>query len=825
MTHMVEDVPVQVDKFGGTSLATAERIRVATAQVVSKPGESRRVVVVSALGGVTDRLIGAIDAALERSEAYKEIIEELKRRHEDVLAELVPSHEEEAVRSQLSARWRELNELLDGVFLLRECTKRTQDAIMATGERLSALLVAGAFRSEGHRAVPLDATQFIRTNDSFGEASVDFEETYALVREQFEGISSEKIAVVTGFIAATERGVVTTLGRSGSDYTATLLAGALNAERVTIWTDVDGVLSADPRLVGEAHTLSQMNYQEAAEMAYFGAQVMHPRTIRPLRKRSIPLLIKNTLNPKAAGTLISREGSQEEGHVKAVTTIRRVAIVTLEGDNLIGVRGVSARALVALAEEGINILMISQASSEQSMCFVVRESDAEASVRALQVAFDGEIRQGDVSRITAQKECAVIAAVGDHMRQRPGLAGRMFATLGRSGVNVQAIAQGAAETNISAVVYDEEVPQAVRALHETFVLSRNRAHVFVIGTGVVGTTLLEILEDRTPALLERLSLNLQLVGLANTQQMVWDVRGIPIGEALDRLEKTERPTDLDAIIRHLIESRLERLIVVDATASDEVAHRYPELLEHSTAVITPNKRANTQDWSFYQRLQRAARDNQVPFLYETTVGAGLPVITTLRDLLRTGDQIRRIEGVFSGTLGYIFNSLAAGTSFSEAVRTARESGYTEPDPRDDLKGEDVARKLMILAREMDLSVERTDVTVESLVPPDLAGVPLESFMEQLEEHDAAWEERMAEAGAENRLHYIGKIEGDQLSVRVREVEPDSPFARLRRTDNMIVFTTDRYHDNPLIVQGPGAGPSVTAAGILADLIKAAERVS
>ena len=825
MAPLLQDIPVEVHKFGGTSLATADRIRGAVSQVQDASSDSRRVVVVSALGGVTDRLLEAIDEALLRSDEHVAILEELEHRHEEVVAELVAPAEQEDVLSQLARRWRELGELLDGVYLLRECTQRTRDAILATGERVSAPLVAGALRDAGSEASAVDATELIRTNDSFGEASVRFEETYRLVREHFQDVPQDEIAVVTGFIAATERGVVTTLGRSGSDYTATILAGALRAERVVIWTDVDGVLSSDPRLVEEAHSLAQLNYREAAEMAYFGAQVMHPRTIRPLREESIPLLIKNTMNPKAAGTLITKEAAEGDGHVKGVSTVRGVAVVILEGDNIIGVRGVSARAMTALAEKGINILMISQASSEQSMCVVVREEDADASVAALQRAFEREKAQGDVSLITAKKGCAIIAAVGDYIRQRPGLAGRMFATLGRSGVNVEAIAQGASETNISAVVRDEEVPHALRALHETFVLARNRAHVFIIGTGVVGTTLMNMLEERAPVLLDRMSLNLQLVGLANTRRMIWDVGGIPFGEALSQLEATERPTDMDAIIQHLMESRLERLIVVDATASDEVAHRYPELLEHSTAVITPNKRANTQDWSFYRRLQEASKRNQVPYLYETTVGAGLPVVATLRDLLRTGDRIRRIEGVFSGTLAFIFNSLAQGKPFSEAVRTARKRGFTEPDPRDDLKGEDVARKLMILAREMDLPVERADVTVESLVPPDLAGLPLEDFMEALSDYDDEWKDRVAALEEDSRLHYVGVIEDGQLSVRVREVGAASPFARLRRTDNMIVYTSDRYHDNPLVIQGPGAGPSVTAAGILADIIKAAERVA
>lgn len=739
---------------------------------------------------------------------------------------LVRPEEQKAIRAELDLRWRELGELLDGVSLLRECTLRTRDAIIGMGERASAPLVAAAFRAAGLDATVLDATQLIRTDSSFGEANVLFDETNALIQQAFESIPPDQIAVVTGFIASTDRGVLTTLGRSGSDYTATIVAGALHAERVIIWTDVDGVLSADPRLVPEAFPLSTLSYREAAELAYFGAKVLHPRTMRPLQEREIPLQIKNTLNPSAPGTLITVDSPQVEGRVKAVTTIRDVAVVILEGRGMIGVPGISARCFGALAADNINVLMISQASSEQSICIVVREDDASRAVALIRHAFELELARGDISSVRAETECAVVSAVGDHILQRPGLAGQMFSTLGRCGVNVLAIAQGASETNISAVVWDADVRQAVRALHEAFALERDRVHVFLIGTGVIGKTMLGMLIEQAPVLLDRMRLNLQLVGIANTRQMIWDVEGIPWPEALDRLQRSNEPKDLDTIISHLVDSHLERLIVVDATASDEVALRYPDLLDHSIAVITPNKRANTQGQPFYDRLQRTAIRRKVPYFYETTVGAGLPVISTLRDLIRSGDRILKIEGVFSGTLAFIFNSLSEGRKFSEIVRAAREHGYTEPDPRDDLQGEDVARKLLILAREKGLRVERSSVAVESLVPTQLLDVSVAEFMDRLEEVDDDWAERVEIARAEGlKLQYIGLIEEDRLSVRVRPVGIESPFYHLRGSDNMVVFTTERYRTNPLVVQGPGAGPVVTAAGILADLIKAAELVS
>lgn len=817
------DHPVYVYKFGGTSVKTAERIRGVARLVLNEDVDGLRVVVVSALGGVTDQLITAVDEALARSGRHADLLDALKERHLAALDELATDDEKDRLREGLESKLLELAELLDGVYLLRECTLRTRDAILGMGEQLSAPLAAAAFRAAGASSEALDAREFIRTDASFGEANVLFEETNELIRRRFETIDRDTVAVVTGFIGATERGVSTTLGRSGSDYTATVLGGALNAAHVIIWTDVDGVLSADPRLVPDAFALPQLSYREAAELAYFGAKVLHPRTMRPLQRQKISLRIKNTLNPDAPGTLISEKTTTMEGHVKAITAIRGVAVVMLEGTGLIGIPGISARALNALAGCNINVLMIAQASSEQNLCLVVRSGDAEISAELLRGAFELELSRGDVARVYSIEGCAVLSSVGDNMRERPGLAGRMFATLGRSGVNVVAIAQGASETNISAVVSDAEVRQAVHALHDEFALVRHRVHVFVIGAGVVGRALLQMLADQQQTLLDDLNLNIHLVGLANTQKMAWDVEGIPFTNALEALETSDRAGGLEAVVEHLKEAKLNRMMVIDATASDDVAHHYPDLLERSIAVITPNKRANTKDQAFYERLQRAAHRQQVPYLYETTVGAGLPVISTLRDLIRSGDKVIRIEGVLSGTLAYIFSSMAKGAKFSDAVRTARANGFTEPDPRDDLKGEDVGRKLLILAREMGLSVEREDLAVESLVPAYLFDVSVSDFMDQLDALDPEWDERVQKAREEGgRLQYIGLIEDGRLSVRTRWVSPESPFAQLKGTDNMVVYTTQRYNEYPLVVQGPGAGPVVTAAGILADLIKAAE---
>ncbi|MEO0557037.1 MAG: bifunctional aspartate kinase/homoserine dehydrogenase I [Bacteroidota bacterium] len=811
-----------VAKFGGTSVATPERIRRVVDLVIASPTEGRRVVVVSALAGVTDDLLDALDAALDRT-GHAEHVKAIRQRHADALADLVDDSDREAVRRQLEARVDELAELLDGVSLLREVTPRTRDAVIGMGERMSVPLVAAAFRAAGRDALGLEATAFIRTDDRFGDASVDFETTGQLVRETFAAMPKEQIAVVTGFIGSTESGVTTTLGRSGSDYTATILAEALGASACIIWTDVAGVFTADPRLVPEAVPLACLSYREAAELAHFGAKVLHPRTMLPAERAGIPILIKSTLAPDLPGTRISDETDALDLRVKGISSVRDVAVVMVEGAGMKAAVGVSSRLFGALSAQGINVRMVSQASSEQSICIVVDAADANAAVTALELAFERELARGDVRRVYAIPDCAVVSAVGEGMRHQPGLAGRLFATLGRAGVNVLAIAQGAAETNISTVVRGADVAAALSALHEAFPMRRTRVHVVVIGTGLVGRRMIEMLAEHAPTLMADDRIHLRLVGLANSRKMTWDTSGLRLENAIPDLENKGETADLDQLESRLLAPGLERRIVVDATASEDVARRYVRWLEAGVGVVTPNKKANTVDMDFYRQLRAAAGRREVSYRYETTVMAGLPVVFTLRDLLRSGDRIRHIEGVFSGTLAFLFNQLDAGASFSEAVREAKARGFTEPDPRDDLMGEDVARKLLILARETGRSVERDELVVESLVPPELQEASASAFMEALPDLDAEWATCVAEAHQRGeRLAYVGQIDDEGLRVGVKSVAVASPFGGSKGTDNVILIRSDRYTETPLVVQGPGAGPDVTAAGLLADLINAAE---
>ena len=815
--------PVHVQKFGGTSVADADRIGAVVRLVLDGPEGERRVVVVSALGGVTDRLLGAIDEALARSGRHGAIVDEVRARHLAVIDALAPAAERDALRDGVEATLATLAELLDGISLLRECSPRARDAIGGTGERLSAPLVAAAFRAAGAEAAAVDAGPLVLTDDRFGEAGVLFDETDRRIRAHFEALPETAVAVVTGFVGSTRRGVTTTLGRSGSDYTATIFAGALGAERCTIWTDVDGVLSADPRIVPEAMPLARLHYREAAELAFFGAKVLHPRTMRPLATRRIPLLIKNTLNPAAPGTLITADEVPDVPPVRGVTAVRDVALLTLEGTGFLGEVGVLARAMSALADAGADVLLTGQASSEESVSMVVRSALGETARAALERAFAPDIARGE-ARVHFRDGCAIVTAVGDEMRHRAGVAGRLFEAIGFEEVSVMMIAQSAAQNAISAVVEDGEARRALRAMHEAFHPDRETVRVVVVGaSGGVGRALVRMIGETDDRLEARTGLRLGLLALANSRRMVFDPAGLG-ADPLGRLDAGD-PADLAALAATLTDLPYRRIVFVDATASDDVADLYPALLEAGIAVVTPNKRANTRDAGFYRRLQALGKGT--PFLYETTVGAALPVLSTLRDLVRAGDEVTRIEGALSGTLAYVFSSLMDGATFSGAVREAAARGYTEPDPREDLAGRDVARKLLTLAREAGLDVEPGAVEVESLVPESLRDVPAAEFLGWLSTADAAWAARLAALEPGHRLAYVGTVErtadGARLQVGVRSIPPGAPLSVLRGTDSLVAFTTERY-ERPVVVFGPGAGPEVTAAGTLADVVHAALRM-
>ncbi|MDZ4701562.1 MAG: ACT domain-containing protein [Rhodothermales bacterium] len=655
---------------------------------------------------------------------------------------------------------------------------------------------------------------------------LDERPTAAAIAEAAAALPDNAIVYVEAGLATDDAGDAVPFYPPGVAFTATLLARYADAASITFWTDTPGVPSAPPRFIPDAFTLRHLSYREASEIVYPNTGFLHPRTMVPLFEQQIPLFIRSCFDPGEPGTRVDHTTGNTQGVAKAVTAIEGAGLVVIEGAGMMGIPGIAARALGALAEASINIAMLSQASTEQSIGIIVRQGDLQAALEAARRGLAEEIERSEVQRIYALPNLGVVTVVDDNMRYRPGLTGRMFSTLGRAGINVLTMAEGASETNISAVVEETDLKRAVQALHEAFALGRQRAHVFLFGAGTVGGMLLEMLGRQAEPLLEQLNLHLQLVGIANSKGIVWNVDGIDFDKGLAELARASVHLDQQAIIRHLINSRLDRLIVIDATASDAVTQIYPVLLEHNIAVVTPNKRANTQSMAFYNRLRKASRDRQVPYLYETTVGAGLPVIGTLRDLVRSGDSVLKIEGVLSGTLSFVFTQLALGRPVADVIQEAHRNGYSEPDPRDDLSGEDVARKLLILAREMGISVEREDVEVESLVPPALASVSIADFWAGLAEGFAPLQVRAEAAfAAGTRLRHVASIEGDRLRVSIQAVGPESPLYFLAGTDNLVAFTTARYLRNPLVVRGPGAGPEVTAGGILADVIRAAELVT
>ncbi|MEM1055624.1 MAG: bifunctional aspartate kinase/homoserine dehydrogenase I [Bacteroidota bacterium] len=811
--------PFHVAKFGGTSVGTPERVRrVVQLSTSEETAGDRRVVVVSAFGGVTDDLLSTIRHAVDRTGEHRARLATIRQRHDDALADLAAEAEHTALTARLGNVFGVVGELLDGVSLLRECTSRVRAAIITAGERASAPLVAAAFRAAGHEALAFDATDLVRTDARFDEATVDMETTTRLIRRALVEVPESTVAVVTGFVGSTPDGVRTTLGRSGSDYTATILGGALGAREVVIWTDVSGVLSADPRIVPEAFTLPHLSYGAAAELAHFGAKVLHPRTMRPLQREGLPLRIANTLAPEDVGTTVGPEDEAGPGRIDAVTAIREAALVRVLGAASLEVADLAARAFASLAAAEVPVYLIAQASAEGSLCLATRAADVERAAEALRQSLGREIEGGDVLGVETEAGVAVIAAVGAHLAGAPGLAGKLFATLGRAHVDVRAIAQGASEHTISCAVPDRDAVAALTALHETFALRRLRAHIAVIGVGTLGRKLLALLGERQ-ADLRASGLNLQLVGLADSRRFLFDASGLDVAEAPDSL-RLGTEAGLDDLVRQLRDARIERLIVVDATASEAVAARHADLLRAGIAVVTPNKAVTSAPVEAWREAQDAAREGEAPYLYETAVGAGLGVVARLRDLVRTGDTVREIEGALSGTLSFVLGRVREGAAFSEAVRQAREAGLTEPDPRDDLSGRDVARKLALLAREMGLATDPAHADVQSLVPEGLADVPLDEFWARLPEADAVWRERMEEGWP---LHIVARLDATgAISARVEPVAPDEPLGTLRGAEVLVAFHTARYGERPLVLRGPGANADVTAAVLLADIVRAAE---
>ena len=810
-----------VHKFGGSSVADAQCIARVAGIIESTP-VAGVAVVLSACKGVTDALLELVSLAEARRPLAAERLVALEARHVALAQTLLSVAGVGRYVEILKADCRDIGGILQAVALLRSAAQNIRDLVAGYGEIWSTRLFATLLAERGRSAGPvqwLDARQAVVVEWGPLGPAVQWPESQAaiaaLVPADFAGT-----LVITGFIAADRNGIQTTLGRNGSDFSASIFGALLGAREIVIWTDVDGVLSADPRRVPDAKVIDSLSYNEAMELAYFGAKVIHPQTMAPAVAREIPILIKNTFAADRPGTLICAR-PQSALKVKGITTIDAVALVNLAGAGMIGVPGTAQRLFGALQEAGISVILISQGSSEHSICCAVPDAQASAAYEVVRRAFDLELREGQIQRVEVSRDCAILAVVGDGMAGSHGVAAKVFGTLADAAVNVRAIAQGASERNISVVIDARHSTRALRAVHAGFYLSPHTASIGLIGPGLVGGALLGQLATQIQRLRDTVQLDLRVRGIVRSGEMMLADGEIDPVRWQQASGAVRRPTDLVAFARHIQADHLPHAIIIDCSASAKVASHYRDWLAAGIHVVTPNKKANSGPLAYYESLKDARRSAGTHYLYEATVGAGLPVIQTLRDLRETGDEVRSVEGIFSGTLAYLFNVYDGSVPFSSIVRTAKQKGYTEPDPRDDLSGTDVARKLIILGREIGLQLELDDVVVESLVPPELAACAADEFLARLPQFDERIQARYAEAAAAGQvLRYVGRLDaGGQATVGLVRLDRRHPFANIALTDNVVRFETRRYCDNPLIVQGPGAGPEVTAGGVFGDLLR------
>ncbi len=779
-------------------------------------------VVLSACRGVTDALLNLVNAAERQEDSLATRLEELQARH-GALAQALLSEESRAdYLVRFAQDCRDILSILQTVQLIRTASRAVRDLVAGYGEIWSTRLFAEYLRLRARRPGA------VRWVDAREILCVEWGPLGPVVQWDVSRANAARLIadepatlVITGFIARDTKGLQTTLGRNGSDFSASIFASLLDAAEIHIWTDVDGVLSADPRLVPDAKVIDSLSYSEAMELAYFGAKVIHPQTMAPAVAKGIPIRIRNTFAPEKPGTLIC-EKSASQLMVKGITSIDRVALVNLEGAGMIGVPGTAHRLFGALRDHGISVILISQGSSEHSICFAIPADEADRAETVVRQAFDRELREGQIQSVDVDRDCSILAVVGDGMAGAHGVAAKVFGSLGAAAVSVRAIAQGASERNISVVIDSKQTARALRAVHSSFYLSPHTVSIGLIGPGVVGSVLLDQLASQVERLSHDLKLDLRVRGIMGSKKMLLADSAVTLDRWRETFNSDSTAADLDRFVQHVHADHLPHAIIIDCSSSDEVAARYPEWLARGIHIVTPNKKANSADLDLYMRLREARRQGGAHYLYEATVGAGLPIIQTLRDLRETGDEIWRIEGILSGTLAYLFNVWDGSEPFSQVVRAAKAKGYTEPDPRDDLSGMDFARKMIILGREIGLPLELADIQLEGLVPEALASCSAEEFLDRLHEFDAPMAERLAAARSRDRvLRYVGSLDATtgKASVGLVELERSHTFANIALTDNVVRFITRRYNQNPLIVQGPGAGPEVTAGGVFADLLR------
>jgi bifunctional aspartokinase / homoserine dehydrogenase 1 len=813
---------MKVLKFGGTSMGSASAMKQVIAIVKSKQNGKPVVAVVSAMSGTTDVLLNAGVLAAASDESYKELLKKSEERHLETARSSINVQQQSATLSMLKKLFNEIEDICNGIYLLGELTSRTKDKLMSYGELLSSQLITAAFISDGVNAVWKDARELIVTNANYGNAAVDAALTQQLIDNYFIACDNA-VVVVPGFVARNANGVTTTLGRGGSDYTAAIIGAAVNAACVEIWTDVSGMMTADPRMVPNAKIISNISYQEAMELSHFGAKVIYPPTIQPVMKKEIPVWVKNTFAPDDFGTLIESKTAVANKNICGISNMGKMALLSLEGSGMVGIPGFSKRLFEALANELVNVILITQSSSEHSICVAIEEASVAKAQHAVGKAFEYEMETGKIDPLVVEKGLAVIALVGDNMKSHTGIAGKMFGALGRNGVNIRAIAQGSSERNISAVIAAADVAKAINVLHEEFFeTTYKQVNLFVIGTGNVGKKLLGQLKQQQAFLESKLRLQVNVVGLSNSRKMLINEAGIDLNNWEAALQGGQQ-ADLNAFINTIIDKNLRNAVVADITANDTVAKVYDQLLQKSIAVVACNKVAASSAYSNYKKLKDLSREFNSPFLFETNVGAGLPVIGTLNDLMSSGDTINKIEAVLSGTLNFVFNNYDGSRPFAAVVKQAQDEGYTEPDPRLDLSGTDVMRKIMILAREAGVQLEMEAITNSGFMPASCMTGSVDDFYKAMEKEEAHFKKIYEAAAAANcKLKFVAKYENGKAAVGLQHIPAQHDFYHLYGKDNIVLFITERYSQQPLVVKGAGAGAEVTASGVFADIIRASK---
>lgn len=809
---------MKVLKFGGTSVGTIESLR--HVKRIVEECDEQVIVVVSALGGITDLLINTAHQASSGDITYMQNYAKIVERHVNVINGIVPQEKIASVREKIDKLLEELGNIYRGVSLIKDLSSRTLDIIVSYGERMSSTIVSNIIND----ATLFDSREFIKTETQFNKHVLNAELTEHLIHEKFDSFTG-KVALVPGFISSdTEAGDITNLGRGGSDYTAAIICATLNARQLEIWTDVDGFMTADPRVISTAYVIDKLTFIEAMELCNFGAKVVYPPTIYPVFQKNIPILIKNTFNSSAPGTLISDiHGSEEGKAIKGISSINDTCLITLTGFGMVGVIGVNSRIFAALARNGVSVFLVSQASSEHNTSFAVKNCDAEKAVKVLKDEFANELLTGEISDITPEKDLATVAIVGENMKHTPGIAGKLFNTLGRNGINVIACAQGASETNISFVINSRSLRKALNVIHDSFFLSETQVlNLFVAGIGNVGKNLLSQIKHQQENLLKNKSLELRIVGIANSKKCAFTRDGIDLDNYQEILEQSELVASPEAIRNGIIDMNIFNSVFVDCTASAEIADIYGSLIEHNVNVVAANKIAASSCYDNYKYLKNTTHKKGVKFLFETNVGAGLPIINTINSLIATGDKIIKIEAVLSGTLNYIFNTISPEIPLSKAIMMAKEAGYSEPDPRIDLCGKDVARKIVILAREAGYKVEQDDVECNLFIPTEYFEGSQEDFFKNVESMDAEFEAMRKQTADKNEhLRFVARMNEGKVSLGLEAVDQNHPFYTLAGSNNVILITTERYNEYPMVIKGYGAGAEVTAAGIFSDIISIA----